>query len=155
MNRGGDFMRRKMLLFYLAYYVLCLPIYVGVFLILTGALLCLTGLGGMSYVDNLLLVATPIIVVMLTRFSPLKRYIDPFAAAEVLLAIYILTRLFSWKMRIFDLFVPFHGISDADEIIGWLLFLFMLFVISLMASFSFARKKGENSSFRVLSKFRL
>ncbi len=145
-------MRKKLLALHVGYYVLCLLTYVGIFHVLTNTFMFIAGLGGLLYVDYLLLAATPIIVAILTRFSLLKRYVDPIATAEVLLAIYILTKMYGWRMTVYDFVAGYHENISVDSGKGWLFFV-GLYVVGLAASFSFARKRGESISFRVLSKF--
>ena len=147
-------MRKKILmpLSHVGYYVLYLSICLGIFLVLIDTFLSIAGIGGLLYVDYLFLVATPVIVAILTRFSLLKWYVDPIAAAEVPIAIYILTKMCGLRMIVYDLVAGYHVNYGEDGGKSWLFFA-CLFVISLAASFSLARKRGESISYRAISKF--
>ena len=146
-------MKKKLLVLHWGYYMLCIPVYSAFFLIST---ILYMGFGGAEYMAwYLLLVAVPLIVVLLTRFSFLKRYVDPIAAMEVPMVMYvgsIVTQILSWDISFFDAFMRYNKELSADGGKGWL-FLLGSFVISLITSFSAARKRGESISFRVLSKF--
>lgn len=148
-------MRKKMLLFHLAYYILSLLIYVG-FLFISANLFQTSSLGAAIAVTyGLLFMATPIIIVVLMRFSFLKWYVDPFAAAEVPLFLYvgmILKRMSRSEIDFYDAFLKINGQLSADGGEGWF-FLIGLFVFGLVASVSLARKRGESISYRLISKF--
>ena len=151
-------MRKKilMLLFNLGYYALCLPICTVFFLVSEIMFIFIAGFSGASYmVWYLLLIATPIIVVVVTRFSIMKWYVDPIVAIEVPFVIYvsaILAPMLSWDMSFYDSFLRYNEQLSADGGKGWF-FLLGLFVISLAASFSLARTRGKSISYRVISKF--
>ncbi len=151
-------MRKKILmpLFHVGYYVLCLLFYVGGLIVSTLAFRFTSGLGGVVAVAyGQLFLVTPIIVVVLARFSLLKWYVDPIAAAEIPLLLYvgaIYAQMHSWGISFYDSFLKYNEKLSADGGIGWL-FLLVLFVIGLAASFSPARKRGESISYRAISKF--
>ena len=148
--------KMKMLLLHMGYYVLCVPIYAGAFLAAAILFMLMVNFGNVWYLPRyLLLVAAPIIVGTLTRFSFLKWYVDPIAALEVPLVIYagsILLNVIRWDVRFYDSFLAYNGQLSADGGKGWF-FLLGLFVIGLVTSFSLARKRGESISYRGLSKF--
>lgn len=148
-------MRKKMLLLHLAYYILSLLIYAG-FFFGSAKLFRPSSLGAViALTYGLLFVATPILIVTLMRFSFLKWYIDPIAAAEVPLFLYILMihkQMSRSDILFYDAFLKINGQLSADGGEGWF-FLIGLFVIGLATSFSFARKRGESISYRMLSKF--
>ena len=85
-------MKKKMLVFHIAYYILFLLIYAGFFYgasWLLGRSDAANDLGVVIlYTFGLLYVATPILVAILMRFSLLKWYVDPIAAAEIPLFFY-------------------------------------------------------------------
>ena len=145
-------MRIKRLLFCLGYYVLCMPVYTCFFVLVMYMLLLVWNLSGLLYLDYLLLVMTPIIVGILTRFSILKWYVDPISAAEVPLAIYTLTKIYGWRITIYDFVAGWHDGLGEESVTCWLFF-GVLYVVGLAASFSMARKRGENISNRIISKF--
>ena len=151
-------MRKKIrtLPFHVGYYLLCAPIYAVAYLAATIMFILIVNFGNVWYLPRyLLLVATPIIVGILTRFSFLKWYVDPIAALEVPLVIYagsILLNVIRWDVRFYDSFLAYNGQLSADGGKGWF-FLLGLFVIGLVTSFSLARKRGESISYRGLSKF--
>ena len=152
---GGISVRKKMWLFHFAYYVLSLFVYVG-FLLVSSKLLHTTNLGAaIAATYGILFFATPIVVVVLMRFSLLKWYVDPIAAAEVPLFLYfgmILKQMSRSEVDFHAAFLKINGQLSADGGEGWL-FLTGLFVFGLAASFSFARKKEESISYRLLGKF--
>lgn len=148
-------MRKNMLLFNLAYYIFSLLIYTGILFISTN-LFQTSSLGAAIAVTyGLLFLATPIIVAVLMRFSFLKWYVDPFAAAEVPLFLYvamILKQMSRSGISFYNAFLKINGQLFADGGEGWI-FLVGLFVFGLVASVSPARKRGENLSYRLISKF--
>lgn len=148
-------MRKKMLLFQLVYYMFSLLIYSS-FLFISTELFHTSSLGAaMAMTYGLLFLATPIIVVVLMRFSLLKWYVDPIAAVEVPLFLYvgmILTQMSRSDINFYDAFLKINGQLSADGGEGWF-FLIGLFAIGLAASFSFARKRGESISYRLISKY--
>ena len=100
-----------------------------------------------------LYILTPMLVVFLMRFSLFKWYVDPFAAAEVPLLLYAML-IFNNMKRSGSFVSSFQNVNDSlsrDSGEGWI-FLVLLFVLGLVASFSFARKNGNSISFRIISK---
>lgn len=82
-------MRKRMLFFHLAYYILS-PLAYGAFFCCVTGLFHTTNLGAAIAVTyGLMFLATPMVIVVLMRFSLLKWYVDPFAAAEIPLFLYI------------------------------------------------------------------
>ena len=149
-------MRKNLILFHLGYYVLSMPIY-AIFLLASTLIYIYTfGMGGAMYMSwYILLVATPITVAAITRFSLLKWPVDPIAAIEVPIVAYVGTifaTMLSWDITFYDSFLLHNKKLSANGGEGWL-FLFMMFVVALAASFSIARKRRENISYRVLSKY--
>ena len=147
-------MRKKMLIFHFAYYILSLLLYM-VFLYCTAELFPTTSLGGaIALTYSVLFFATPILIVAIMRFSLLRWYVDPFAAAEVPLFLYfgaVIKRMQRSGVPFFDAILTCNEKFSADGGEGWLFFS-GLFLFGLAASFSFARKRGESISYRLISK---
>ena len=150
-------MKKKMRIWHSLYYILTFLIYIA-FFYSSSLMLEMSGksenLGTVMAVTNgVLFVGTPIIIAVLMRFSLLKWYIDPFAAAEIPLFLYCGMVINQMKYTE-DLSAAFLKINtklcnDGGE--GWI-FLVGLFVFGLAASFSFARKKGQSISYKLISK---
>lgn len=149
-------MRKKMWIFHVAYYVLLLLIYACFFFISTKLFPPKLSIGMAKAVAyGFFYVATPMVVAVLMRFSFLKWYVDPIAALEVPLFIYVRlihTQMSRSDINFYDALLKINGQLSADGIGGWF-FLIGLFVFGLAASFSLARKKGKSISYRLISKF--
>lgn len=147
--------KMKMLCFHLAYYILSMLVYIG-FFYGYAKLFHTSDLGAAILLTyGLLFLATPILVVLVMRFSLLKWYVDPLAAIEIPLFLYvgmILTRMSRSEVRLYDAFLRINESLSADGGSGWF-YLVGLFVLGLVASFSVARKEGKSISYRLLSNF--
>lgn len=147
-------MRKKMLFFHLAYYILVLLIYVG-FLYGSVKLFDTSNLGAVIVlVYGLLFAATPILIAVLMRFSLLKWYVDPFAAAEVPLFFYfgmIINQMNRLEVDFYGAFLKINEKLSADGGEGWF-FLVGLFLFGIAVSFSFDRMKEESISYKLISK---
>ena len=139
-------MQMKRILLHLGYYTLCLLIYTISFPVSEMMFMYMVGFRGASCMAwYLLLIATPIIVAVVTRFSLMKWYVDPIAAIEFPIVIYfsaIFAPMISWDMSFYDSFLRYNEQLSAGGGKGWI-FLCGVFVIGLAASFSLARKKGR------------
>ena len=150
-------MKKKMLLCYLLYYILLPLIYAGIlygsafFVKLTGQPVNLGTAIAITYMWFLAIV--PVSIFVLMRFSLLKWYVDPFAAAALPLFYYI--NLLVGEMKYTgDLQSAIHMVSielGDDGNFGWIV-LAAMFLFGLLASLSFARKRGESISFKLLAK---
>ena len=150
-------MKNKHVIFHFLYYVLTVVVYMAFF---CGAslMLDLTGkadnLGSvMAVTYGVLFVMTPVLVAILMRFSLFKWYVDPIAATEIPLFLYV-AMLLNQAKRSGDLLSAFRLVNNDlgdDGGMGWL-FLVGLFIFGLLASLSFARKNGQSISYRLLSK---
>ena len=147
-------MRIKMLFFHLAYYILSLLVYVG-FLYGSAALFHTSNLGAVVAITyGLLYLATPVLIAVIMRFSLLKWYVDPLAAAEVPLFLYfgcVINEMNRSGIPFFDAILEFNEKLSADGGSGWV-FLIGLFLFGLAASFSFSRKEGKSISYKLISK---
>ena len=148
-------MRIKMPFFHLAYYILSLLVYV-VFLL--GATLFRTSNLGVAIAltYGFMFLATPILIIVIMRFSLLKWYVDPIAAAEVPIFLYfvgIISNINRSEITFFDAMLKYNEQLSADGGSGWF-FLIGLYLFGLAASFSFARKEGESISYRLISKIK-
>ena len=148
-------MKKKILLFHLAYYILSILIYTC-FLFGSIKLFHTTDLVD-AYLSTygLMFIATPILIAVIMRFSLLKWYVDPIAAAEVPLFLYIgmiVNHMNRSNINFYEAFLKINETLFADRGEGWLLIV-GLFLFGLIASFSIARKNGKSISYRLLSKF--
>ena len=152
-------MKKKHVIFHFLYYVLTVVVYMAFFY---GAslLLDLTGRGedlgaAILVTYGVLFVMTPVLVAILMRFSLFKWYVDPIAAVEIPLFLYV-GMLFNQAKRSGDLLSAFRLVNNDlgdDGGMGWL-FLVGLFVFGLVMSLSFARKNGQSISYRLLERIR-
>lgn len=147
-------MRRRMLFFRLAYYILC-PLAYGAIFCCATRLFHTTNLGAAIAVTyGLMFLATPIIVAILMRFSLLKWYVDPFAAAEIPLFLYIgsvIVQMNRSGSSFFQALLTYNEKLSADGGEGWF-FHIGLFLFGLVASLSFARKREESISYKLIAK---
>ena len=149
-------MKKKLLLFHFAYYILFLLLYVCFFYgssWLFGKSGATDNLGAVIFYTLLLLyVATPVLIATLMRFSLLKWYVDPIAAAEIPLFFYsfMIFKQFRHTGNLLLAIQDIHADLSADGS-GWL-FLIGLFVFGLLASFSRTRKQGKSISYRLFFK---
>ena len=150
-------MKNKHVIFHFLYYALTIVVYMA-FFYAASLMLDLTGkaenLGSvMAVTYGVLFVMTPVLVAVLMRFSLFKWYVDPIAAAEIPLFLYV-GMLFNQMKRSGDLLSAFRLVNNDlgdDGGMGWL-FLVGLFAFGLAMSLSFTRKKGHSISYRLLSK---
>lgn len=150
-------MKNKHVIFHFLYYALTIVVYMA-FFYAASLMLDLTGkadnLGSVMAVTNgVLFVMTPVLVAILMRFSLFKWYVDPTAAAEI--PIFLYASMLINQMKHSDSFASaFRLLNNKlgdDGGMGWL-FLAGLFVLGLVMSLSFARKKGQSISYRLLAK---
>ena len=141
-------MKKKIVLFSIAYYILYLLCYMGV--LFGGAKLLKTNNLGNAIAHALLLmyVITPAMILGLCRFSLLRWYIDPIAAAIVPLFFY--GGLIANEMTRGTAFAEAFTKTNNEE--GLLLVVIGLFLFGLLASFSPARKNGKSISYKLLNK---
>ncbi len=151
-------MKNKKLPVLLSYYVLSLLIYMGFFCGVSW-LFRLSGtsddLGtAIAVTYGILFVGTPILTAVLMRFSLLPWVIDPFAAAEIPLFLYVgmVTNQMRHTSELYSAFLSVNGKLSDDGGTGWL-FLWGLFLLGLLTSLSFERRRKQNISYRLLSKF--
>ena len=148
-------MKKNHVIFHFLYYVLAMVVYMA-FFHAASLMLDLTGkadnLGSvMAVTYGVLFVMTPVLVAILMRFSLFKWYVDPIAAAEIPLFLYVAMLLNQAKLS-GDLLSAFRLVNNDlgdDGGMGWL-FLVGLFVFGLVMSLSFARKNGQSISYRLL-----
>lgn len=95
---------------------------------------------------GILFVGTPVVVAILMRFSLLRWYVDPFAAAQIPLLLYIMM-LVSRMQRGNSFAAAFASLNRSLSPEGWI-FLIGLFLFGLIASFSPARKEGKNTIYQ-------
>ena len=148
-------MRRKTWMFQLAYYFLTILIYAGL-LFACAKLFHTTNLGmAIAVTYGIVFLLTPAVVLTLMRFSLLRWYLDPIAAAEVPVFLYIgmvLNQMRRSDLGFCEALLKINGQLLADGGEG-MFFLVGLFLFGLAATFSVARKRGESISYRLLAKF--
>ena len=150
-------MKKKHVIFHFLYYVLTIVVYMA-FFYAASLMLDLTGkannLGSvMAVTYGVLFVMTPVVVAVMMRFSLFKWYVDPIAAVEIPLFLYV-AMLLNQAKRSGDLLSAFRLVNNDlgdDGGMGWL-FLVGLFVFGLVMSLSFARKNGQSIPYRLLTK---
>ena len=95
---------------------------------------------------TMLFVITPAIICVFMRFSLLKWYVDPFAAAEIPLLMYLIMVFNNMKREDAGIGAAFANINETlsdGGAVGWL-YLAGVFVFGLVTSFSIARKNGKS-----------
>ena len=150
-------MKKKHVIFHFLYYALTIVVYMA-FFYAASLMLDLTGkadnLGSVMVVTyGVLYVMTPVVIAVMMRFSLFKWYVDPIAAVEIPLFLYV-GMLFNQMKRSGDLRSAFRLVNNDlgdDGGMGWL-FLVGLFILGLLASFSFERKNGQSISYRLIDK---
>ena len=146
-------MKKKLLIFHILYYILFLLIYVGaayaaVRLLKTDNLAAAVVRAGV-----LLFVMTPAMILVFARFSLLRWYVDPLAAAIVPLFLYCVMVINQHKHTgaFGKAFAEVNEALANDSGMGWA-FLIGLFLFGLLASFSPARKNGKSISYKLVVK---
>ena len=153
-------MKKKVVLFQILYYFFVPVFYIGCLLLL-GWILKLTkksdfpNLGAVIAATNIFVfLVTPCYIAFAMRFSLLKWYVDPIAAAGIPLWFYI-SMVINVMGRTKNLFEAIHELNfglnnDGGE--GWFFF-GALFLFGLLTSFSIARKEGHSISYRLLKNY--
>ena len=150
-------MKKKVLVWSCLYYI-SIPLICAGVLYLLSAILRASGeadnLGAVMFATyGFLFFGMPIMIVVLMRFSLLKWYVDPLAAAEAPLFLY-LSGILNQTKRTGDFLAAFQSVNEsfcANGGQGWIV-LAGFFILGLFASFSFDRKDGKSFSYRMLSK---
>lgn len=145
-------MKKKIVLFSILYYILFLLCYIGFAAVAVRLLKTNNLAAAVVRAAALLLVLTPAIILVFARFSLLRWYVDPFAAAIVPAFFYV--GLVVNETKHSDSF--WEAITTAIwamtvDTEAWLL-LIGLFLFGLLASFSPARKNGKSISYKLLNK---
>lgn len=149
-------MKKKIWLFQLAYYIL-IPLLFLFFYYGFAKLFHTSNLGeAIVFAYGLLFIATPCLIAVFMRFSLLKWYVDPLAATEVPLFLYIgmiITRINRSGISFYSAFLTVNNQLSAKGGEGWFVLL-GLFLFGLACSLSFARKNEKSISYRLITKFR-
>lgn len=144
-------MKKKVLILQLLYYLLIPCVFLVFFY---GASLLIPGNAGLgtvvTAVYGILFIGTPVVVAFLMRLSLLRWYVDPFAAVEIPLLLYIMM-LVSRMQRGNSFAAAFSALNRSLVSEGWL-FLAGLFLLGLVASISPARKQGMNMIYQWIQK---
>ena len=145
-------MKKKVILFQILYYILFLLCYVG-FAAVAVRLLKTNDLAkAVVRAAALLFVMTPAIILVFSRFSLLRWYVDPFAAAIVpaFFCVGLVVNEIKHRGSFMEATTTAIWALTVDSE-AWLL-LIGLFLFGLVASISPARKHGKSISYRLLNK---
>lgn len=140
-----DSVKKKYTVYHILYYLLMPVIYWGFYKLAQ----LILDLSGADKSDLGLAMA-----VTLMRFSLLRWYVDPFAAAELPFLLFIAVFASSFK-KTGDLAAALAATNTslcAHNYDGWLTML-GLFAFGLLMSLSFARKNSESISYRIIARF--
>ena len=146
----------KKTLYCFAYYI-SVPLILLICLKFASVLLNLSGtdnLGSIiAYTYLFLFVAAPIVTIITMRFSPLRWYVDPFAAIEQPAALFFaaVINIMSRGNTFYSAIMDFHIKLSDDDGMGYLFFI-AWFIVGLAFSFSIKRKHGENIAYRIINK---
>ena len=150
-------MKKKLILYSVLYYCLIPAVFRGIMLLLS-ALLSITksrdNIGAVIIAALVFLyVAIPVVDAVLMRFSPLRFYVDPFAAAECPLFMYlalIISRLRSTDSVRNAFLIVNQDLAD-DYGMGFFI-LTGLFIIGVLFSLSIKRRYGQSIAYRIINK---
>lgn len=146
-------MKNKTVIFLVLYYPLVMLVYLTALKATSPVFNALPdiGLGGLVVlIYGVVFVELPAITAVMMRFSLFKWYVDPIAAAEMPLLLYVglLIKQIQRSGTFGSAFVGLNRTLCDNR--GWL-YLVCLFVFGLALSFSVARKNGQNVSYRLIS----
>jgi len=141
-------MKKKIAFFSVFYYILYLLLYVAVFYVAVKLLKTNNLAAAVVRAGALMFVLTPVYIAVFARFSLLRWYVDPIAAAIVPLFFYGGT--IANGMTQGATFPEAFAQTNSER--GFFLALIGLFLFGLLASFSFTRKEGKSISYRLLDK---
>ena len=144
-------MKKKIVILQTIYYIL-VPCIFGAFYYLSSLLIPDNASIGsvVTAVYGILFIGSPLVIAVLMRFSLLRWYVDPFAAAEIPLLFYII--MLTSRIRHDHSFsVAFSALNRSLGSEGFF-FLFGLFFFGLMASISPARKEKRNLIYILIQK---
>ena len=148
-------MKKKVVWIQVLYYVLFAAVF-HLFMLFSSRLLDSADLNALSDVMGaffvVVFVSIPLAVLVLSRFSLLKWYVDPFAALIVPIYIYVGMILTKMKrtMTFSAALTSVHESLGRGNAEGWL-FIGGLFVFGILASFSIKRVKQNNISYQALA----
>lgn len=146
-------MKRKNVFFGILYYPLVMLVYLTALKVTSLVFNALpdVGLGGLAVlIYGMVFVEIPAVTAVMMRFGLFKLYVDPIAAAEMPLLLYVLMLINQIK-RSGTFGSAFVGLNRMLCDNGVWLYLVCLFVFGLALSFSVARKNGQNISYRLIS----
>lgn len=154
-----DSVKKKYTVYHILYYLL-MPVIYWAFYKLAQLILDLSGADksdlGLAMVVTyaLVYILTPLMSAVLMRFSLLRWYVNPFAAAELPFLLFIAVFASSFK-KTGDISAALAATNTslcAHNYDGWLTML-GLFAFGLLMSLSFARKNGESISYKIIARF--
>lgn len=150
-------MKKRRIVYSTLYYFLVPAVFFGA-LCLLAALLGVTkardDLGAVVFAAYaFVFFAAPVIDAVMMRFSPLRFYIDPFAAAEIPLFLYLAMILNGLKTAdsARSAFLLVNRTLADDGGMGFL-FLAGLFLFGVLSSLSFKRRLGQSIAYRIIEK---
>ena len=146
---------KKLILFHLLYYILVAGIYTAT-LYCVYLMLKVMGVNPATIVVvalGFLFLAVPIVIAVAMRFSLFRWYMDPIAAVEFPLFLYVSMVISQTKhsSSVRNAILMVNNDLNDDGGSGWLFFA-GLFLFGLLASFSIARKNGQSVSYRLLAR---
>ena len=148
-------MKKKQWVLQLVYYFLIGLLFIGFQYVTVGLLERTSPSLGLieAYIYAMLFVGIPVFAAVLMRFSLLKWYVDPFAAA-VIPVCYHMEMVMKTMEKTPGFFAAWGettmSLFGENRNLG--LFLVGLFALGLLASFSPARKRGESIAYKLLGK---
>jgi len=150
-------MKKTKIIYNIAYYALVPAVWYGITCLYSLATAGMRGTDDLgtaaTVVFGYAFVLTPAYTAAAMRFSLLRAYIDPFAAAEIPLAIFLVTvaKQFGRSGELSSAFLIVGGKLSDDYGIRYLFFA-GLFIWGLAWSFSKKRLRGESVAYRLLSR---
>ena len=150
-------MKRPHWILHFLYYFLSLVVYIGVYYGIA-FLFKRSGhsddLGAVIVaVYGLMFFVMPLLAIVLIRFSLLRWYVDPFAAAVFPLSLCVLFFVDNFQKHgtFMTALSSVNATLSKGEGEGWL-WMLVMFLFGLAVSLSFARPRGESISYKLLAK---
>ncbi len=150
-------MKKRRIVYSVLYYCLVPAVFFGVLCLLSALLSAAKArddLGTVVFAAYaFVFFAAPVIDAVMMRFSPLRFYIDPFAAAEIPFFLYLAMILNGLKSAagVRSAFLLVNRRLTDDGGMG-VLFLAGLFLFGALFSFSVKRKHGQSVAYRIIEK---
>ena len=155
MSSDGINTKKRLVIYSVIYYALVPSVFFVLMYLASAAIRAAKAQHGLAAVFIGILVfvylAVPVADAVMMRFSPLKFYVDPLAAAEIPLLIFaLMVRQFSRSGSFRTAFYIVNEDLADDGGIGCLV-LIGLFIFGLLFSFSIKRKNGQSIAYRIIA----